>query len=203
MTRPDPDLPAGVEVQSVWDPLLRTFHWLLAFCVVTTWLLGKFGPANMWLHFWFGYAIIGLVVFRLIWGLVGPPHARFTSFIRGPGAVRSYLGHMFRREPSYWPGHNPLGALSVIAMLAVLILQAATGLVSDPDDYINVGPLASEVSRSTSRAAVGWHHLGALAILILTVLHVGIIAFYRWWKREDLVRPMLTGAKLVRRRDER
>ena len=71
----------------LWDPLLRIYHWLLAFCVIAAWLLGQFGPANMWLHFWFGYAVIGLLVFRLVWGLVGPEPARFSHFITGPGKV--------------------------------------------------------------------------------------------------------------------
>ena len=184
----------------IWDPLLRGFHWLLAVLVITTWCLGQFGPANMWLHFWLGYAIIGLVAFRLIWGFIGPAPARFVNFIRGPGAVLDYARHTFHRRPSYWPGHSPMGALSVVAMLAVLIGQVATGLISDPDDYINIGPLASEVSRSTSRKAVGWHHLGATLILILVLLHVAVILFYRFWKREDLVHAMITGWKWVIRR---
>ncbi|MDO5614171.1 MAG: cytochrome b/b6 domain-containing protein [Paracoccus sp. (in: a-proteobacteria)] len=184
----------------LWDPLLRGFHWILAVLVIAAWCLGKFGPLNMWLHFWLGYTIIGLVAFRLIWGIVGPKPARFTSFVRGPGAIIGYARHMFERRPSYWPGHNPLGALSVLALLAVLIWQVGTGLIADPDDYINIGPLASEVSRATSRKAVGWHHLGANLILILVLLHVAVIMFYRFWKRENLIRPMLTGWKWVIRR---
>lgn len=187
-----------VTTTKIWDPLLRGFHWLLAFFVVTSWVLGKFGPNIMTLHFLSGFAIIGLVSFRMIWGVIGPRPARFHSFLRGPAAIRDYAGHMFERRPSYWPGHNPVGALSVIAMLGVLIVQAATGLIADPDDYINVGPLASKVSGATSHAAVSWHHLGATIILVLVVLHVAVILFYRFWKREDLVRPMLTGWKKIR-----
>lgn len=192
-----PDAPQKVKL---WDPLLRGFHWLLAAAVITAWLLGKFGPLNMTLHFWAGYFVIGLLAFRLIWGFVGPAPARFSHFIRGPGAVSDYTRHLFSREPSYWPGHNPLGALSVIALLAVLAAQVSTGLISDPDDFINVGPLASYVSSATRTKAVAWHHLGAAVILILVVLHVAVILFYRVWKREDLVRPMITGWKWVRRR---
>lgn len=184
----------------VWDPALRIFHWLLATLVIATFILGKFGPNVMTLHFWLGYAIIALLVFRVIWGFAGPPSARFSHFLRGPGAVLRYAGGMLRREPSHWPGHNPLGALAVVAMLAILIWQVGTGLILDPDDYINVGPLADQVSAQTSRRAVGWHHLGANLILILVLLHIAIIAFYRIWKNEDLVRPMITGWKWVRRR---
>lgn len=185
----------------LWDPLLRVYHWLLAFFVIAAWLLAQFGPLNMTLHFWCGYIVGGLLLFRLVWGLVGPKPARFTHFITGPRKVIAYGRGIFRREPSHWPGHNPLGALSVIAMLLVLAVQVGTGLISDPDDFINVGPLADEVSRATSTAAVGWHNLGGWLILALVALHVGMIFYYRFWKREDLVRPMITGWKMVRRED--
>ncbi|MBT0779974.1 MULTISPECIES: cytochrome b/b6 domain-containing protein [Paracoccus] len=182
----------------LWDPLLRAFHWLLAFFVIAAWGLGQFGPARMTLHFWCGYVVAGLLVFRLVWGFVGPAPARFSHFVRGPGAVAGYMRGLMLREPSYWPGHNPMGALSVIAMLAVLAAQVSSGLISDPDDYINVGPLASYVSGATRSKAVGWHNLGANLILVLVLLHVAVILFYRYWKREDLVRPMITGRKQVR-----
>lgn len=184
----------------VWDPALRAFHWLLAILVTANWLLGQFGPNVMTLHFWLGYAILALLAFRLVWGFIGPRSARFVTFLRGPSAILAYLRGMFRRDPSHWPGHNPLGALSVIAMLAVLLAQVGTGLISDPLDYVNVGPLADQVSSATARKAVGWHRLGGNLIFLLVVLHVAIILFYRLWKNEDLVRPMITGWKWVRRR---
>lgn len=196
----DASVPPGAERIRVWDPALRLFHWTLAFLVTASWVLGQFGPSRMTLHFWSGYAIIALLVFRLVWGLVGPRPARFAHFIKGPRAVWGYARGFFSREPSFWHGHNPMGALSVVAMLVLLGAQVATGLVSDPDDFINVGPLADQVSRTTNKAAVGWHHLGATLILILVVIHVAIVFWYRVWKREDLVRPMITGWKLVRRR---
>ncbi|MCF3973626.1 cytochrome b/b6 domain-containing protein [Paracoccus salsus] len=184
----------------VWDPALRAFHWILAALVIANWLLGQFGPNVMTLHFWLGYSIAGLLLFRIVWGLVGPAPARFVSFIRGPRAILDYMRHLGKREPSLWPGHNPLGALSVVAMLLALIWQVGTGLISDPEDFINVGPLADQVSSATARKAVGWHHLGGSIILILVLLHVAVILYYRFWKNEDLVRPMITGWKWVRRR---
>lgn len=193
-----PEPPTGPVQVKLWDPLLRAFHWLLAFFVTAAWCLGQFGPDQMTLHFWCGYAVIGLLAFRLIWGFVGPAPARFTHFFPRPRATIGYLGQMFRREPSYYPGHNPLGALSVFALFAALGWQLFSGLVSDPDDYINVGPLASNVSAATRRAAVSWHETGATIVLILVLLHVGAILFYRFWKRENLVRPMITGWKEVR-----
>lgn len=190
---------SGVEHTKLWDPFLRGFHWLLVTVVFCGWTLGKFGPDVMTLHFWCGYAVAGLLAFRVVWGFIGPRPARFTEFIRGPGAFWTYAKHMFKRHPSYWPGHNPMGALAVIAMLAVLAAQVTTGLISDPDDFINVGPLASSVAPEIRSAAVGWHHLGATAVLALVVLHIGIVLFYYLWKHENLIRPMLSGWKLVRK----
>lgn len=189
----------GVERTRLWDPLLRSFHWLLAAAVITGWILGEFGPPVMTLHFWCGYTVAGLLVFRLLWGLFGPRPARFSEFVRGPGAFFRYAKHLFERRPSYWPGHNPMGAVAVITILAVLAAQVTTGLISDPDDYINVGPLASYVSSDTRSAAVGWHHTGSKAVLALAVLHITFVLFYYLWKRENLIRPMLSGWKLVRK----
>lgn len=188
------------ERQRVWDPALRLFHWLLATLVIVNWLLGQFGPNVMTLHFWLGYAIAALLVFRVIWGFVGPEPARFRSFLRGPTDILDYLRHFLRREPSHWPGHNPLGALSVVAMILFLAVQVGTGLISDPEDFINVGPFAADVGATVSRKAVGWHHLGGTIILILVLLHLATILFYQVWKNENLVKPMLTGWKWVRRR---
>jgi len=183
----------------VWDPVLRIFHWLLATLVIANWLLGKFGPTVKTYHFWIGYAILGLVIFRIIWGIIGPDPARFVNFLRGPRSTLAYMRHLPRRQPSFSPGHNPMGALSVVAILLVLLWQVGSGLVMDPDDFINVGPFADLFSRDVNRAAVGWHDLGADLIFALVVLHIAVIAFYRIWKREDLVRPMITGWKWVRK----
>lgn len=183
----------------VWDPALRAFHWLLAGLVIANWLLGKFGPTVMTLHFWFGYCILTLVIFRIVWGIIGPEPARFSSFLRGPSAIWAYMRHLPRRRPSLTPGHNPMGAVSVVAILLVLLWQVGTGLVMDPDDFINVGPLADQVGRDVNRAAVGWHDLGSNLIFALVVLHIAVILFYRVWKHEDLVRPMITGWKWVRK----
>jgi cytochrome b len=183
----------------VWDPVLRIFHWSLATLVIVNWLLGKFGPTVKTYHFWIGYTILGLVIFRIIWGIIGPNPARFVNFLRGPKATLAYMRHIPRRQPSLSPGHNPMGALSVVAILLVLLWQVGSGLVMDPDDFINVGPLADQVSRDINRAALGWHDLGSDVIFALVVLHIAAIAFYRIWKREDLVRPMITGWKWVRK----
>jgi cytochrome b len=182
----------------LWDPALRAFHWLLVAAFATSWALAEFGPAIMTLHFWSGYAIAGLIVFRMIWGFVGPRPARFSSFLYGLRRTLDYARGVGTRRPSLWPGHNPLGGWAVVAMLALLAAQVATGLVSDPEDYINTGPLAQSVPPEIRRAATAWHETIFNLLLALIVLHVAAIAFYRWWKRENLVGPMVHGAKTVR-----
>ncbi|MBN2905456.1 MAG: cytochrome b/b6 domain-containing protein [Rhodobacteraceae bacterium] len=190
---------SDLETIRVWDPALRLFHWALTIAVVGAWGLGKFGPDVMTLHFYFGYAVLGLLGFRVIWGFVGPEHARFSNFAYGPWAILKYVFGMFSRSPSYWRGHNPLGGLFVFIILGLLAVHAATGLFADPEDYVNVGPLAGYVSAATSLAALSLHDTLSWVVLGIVVLHVAAIGFYNKWKRENLVRPMVTGRKLVRR----
>lgn len=187
--------------RKIWDPALRAFHWLLAGSVIANWLLGKFGPNIMTLHFWLGYLILGLLVFRVIWGFIGPESARFSRLIYRPKQFVSYIRHMGKPQPSHWPGHSPTGALAVIVMLLALIWQVSTGLITDPEDFVNVGPLAGLVGSDIATTADAWHALGANIILILVLLHIAVILFYRIWKNEDLIRPMLNGWKWVRRQD--
>lgn len=177
----------------VWDPLLRLFHWALAAAVTAGWLLGRFGPLQMTWHFWLGYAVCGLLAFRLVWGIIGPRTARFAAFVRGPGAVLAYLRTLPARQASPLRGHNPLGGWSVVAMLLVMAAQVVTGLTMDPEDYINTGPLAGYVSAGWNRQAVSLHGLLGNVLLGLVALHVAAILYYRLWKRQDLVTPMITG----------
>jgi len=197
--RADDETRVEIETVRVWDPMLRLFHWSLTICVVAAWGLGKFGPDVMTLHFWFGYAVLALLAFRIVWGFVGPRHARFGNFLYGPVSLAKYLGGMFHRKPSYWPGHNPVGGLFVFVLLGLLAAHAATGLFADPEDYINVGPLAQYVSSDSARLALGWHATLSWVVLGIVALHVGAIAFYKKWKGENLITPMITGRKRVRK----
>ncbi|MDV4144804.1 MULTISPECIES: cytochrome b/b6 domain-containing protein [Shimia] len=192
-----------VSQEKIWDIGTRLFHWALVICVAAAWGLGKFGPNIMTLHFYFGYAVIALLVFRVIWGLVGPAPVRFASFLYGPRTTLRYLRTLGTPKPSYWPGHNPMGALSVFAILAALIAQVGTGLFSDPDDFINVGPLAGYVSSEANRTATFIHNRMLWVILALVVLHIAAIAYYKRFKGENLVTPMITGWKPVRRDESR
>lgn len=189
----------AIETIRLWDPLLRLFHWALATCVIVTFLLGKFGPDIMTLHFYLGYTIIALLLFRILWGVIGSRPARFSHFLFGPRKTLAYVATLPKRRPSYWPGHNPVGALSVFALLTALMLQAGTGLFVDADDFINTGPLADLVSYESAREAAKLHYRLSFVVLTLVLLHLGAILFYRFWKRENLVTPMITGWKEVRK----
>ena len=176
----------------VWDLPLRLFHWLLVVCVVGSIVSAKRGQLD--LHFWFGYAILALLVFRLLWGLVGPRYARFGSFLFSPAALVRYL----RGAPDAprTLGHTPLGALSAFALLAIIGSQAASGLFVS-DEIATEGPLARLVSAKTVGQASWWHHVNERLIFAIIGLHLAALLFYRVVRRLSLVKPMVVGDKRV------
>lgn len=189
------------ERRKVWDLPTRLFHWALVGCFATGWYLGEFrGFDTIELHFYFGYAIGGLVAFRLLWGLVGSPASRLSALFFSPRATLAYVKEMKEPRPSYWPGHAPTGALSVLALLALLAAQVITGLFSEDDGLFAAGPLASSVDAGTRGSFGAYHALGAKLLLFLVIAHVLVIAYYAIWKRENLVHPMISGWKQVRDR---
>ena len=182
----------------VWDLPTRLFHWSLVLCVVGLFTTAWFGSADMVWHFRFGYATLSLLLFRLVWGLVGGHWSRFGSFIYAPSALKSY----WRGEvlPDQRLGHNPLAALSVFAMLGFLLLQVATGLFSD-DEVIAQGPLTAWVPNAWVESLTFYHaDIGQYIVLALLVLHIAAIGFYLRVKQQNLIRPMLTGDKDVSQR---
>lgn len=188
----------ATERAKIWDMPTRIFHWTLAVAVCTGWYLGKFGPFLKTWHIYCGYTIATLIVFRVIWGVFGSHPSRFLSFIYGPRAFIAYTRRLFRREPSHWPGHNPMGGWAVIAMLSLLAAQVSTGLFAD-DDIANAGPLAAYAGPHLRGTLTGLHILLSKFVLAIVAVHVGIILFYWLWKRENLVLPMITGWKRVKR----
>jgi cytochrome b len=177
----------------VWDLPTRLFHWLLVACVIGLVITGYAGDASMTWHARLGYAVLALVVFRIVWGFVGGYWSRFRSFLYSPGAVTAYLRG--KAHPDHLVGHNPLGAGSVFAMLLVLLAQVATGLVGD-NEVGFTGPLNRFVDTSRGLAAT-WYHkeVGQWLLVALVLLHVLAIAWYRYRKGERLVRPMIVGDK--------
>lgn len=175
----------------VWDLPVRLFHWSLVFCIAAAWWSGE-NDAMDW-HMRFGYAVLALVLFRLIWGLVGSQTARFNQFVRGPAAILAHLRELAAPgRMAAHAGHNPLGALAVIGLLTVVTVQAVTGLFTS-DGIMVDGPLAGKVSGATS-ALMRTIHKGNFNLLLAIVgLHIAAILLYAGLKRLDLVRPMVTG----------
>jgi len=178
----------------VWDLPLRLFHWLFALSIAASWATGKAGFDWMQYHFYLGYFMIGLLVFRFVWGFVGPRHARFSSFLERPGAVMKYARGLF--DPNSHPsvGHNPLGGLMVIVMLLLLVTQVSTGLFAT-DAVIWTGPYYPSVSAHTSSLLSSIHSINFNFILAAAGLHILAIAYYRVHKKQNLVSAMFTGYK--------
>ena len=175
----------------IWDLPTRLFHWLLAACVIGLVVTGNIGGNDMVWHFRLGYAVLTLVLFRLVWGFVGGHWSRWSQLALAPSQVMAYL----RGQAASWAGHNPMGSWSVLLMLAWLLLQVGTGLVSD-DEIANAGPLSALVSGATVSAATAWHKgLGKGVLIALVLVHVAAIAFYRARKAQALVPAMLHGDK--------
>lgn len=175
----------------LWDLPLRIFHWALVAAVTVAIATGNLGGDWMVLHGRAGLAIVGLLVFRVVWGFVGGVHARFRSFWPRPSRVLAYLRGRWQGV-----GHNPLGALSVLVLLGLLIVQATTGLFSS-DDIAFSGPLFNLIDEALAGRLGGWHKRVSNLLLGFLALHVVAIVFYLGVKRDNLVKPMVTGWKEV------
>jgi len=188
-------MPPALRLVRVWDLPTRLFHWALAFCVIASVISAKLGGNAMVWHFRLGYAVLALLAFRLLWGVVGGHWSRFTSFVYSPATLLRYLRGERRINEYLDVGHSPTGALSVLALLGILALQVGTGLFAD-DEISNTGPLIKFVSGATSSLATKWHKsFGQWLIITLVLLHVTAIVFYFFKKRQNLVAPMISGDK--------
>lgn len=174
----------------VWDLPTRIFHWALVVCVVGSFVSVKIGGNAMVWHGRFGVTVVGLLAFRLAWGFVGSTYARFSHFVRGPAAIKAYLRGQWQGE-----GHNPLGALSVLAMLGTLLLLVATGLFAN-DDIAFEGPLYALVGKDFSDRVAGIHRLIEPLTVLLVLAHLGAIFYYVRFRKETLIMPMITGRKV-------
>lgn len=170
----------------VWDAPLRVFHWLLAASFAGAWLTAESDRLHV-VHLTLGYTVAGLVAFRVLWGLVGTRHARFASFVRGPRAVLGYLRSLVGGRPEHHAGHNPAGALAIVALLLLATALTATGW----------GAHTGFGGRGVSEL----HEGIATAMLALVGVHVAAVAISSWLHRENLVRAMVTGRKAADRRD--
>lgn len=177
----------------VWDLPTRLFHWALVVCVIGLVVTANIGGNAMNWHFRFGYCVLSLVMFRLVWGVIGGRWSRFSQFIYSPSILVRYLRGQGDLELSV--GHSPTGALSVFALLAVLLAQVASGLFSD-DEIAFAGPLTGKVSGDTVAWASQYHaEIGKLILIGLIALHLVAIVYYKAVKKTNLVRPMIDGDK--------
>ncbi len=185
--------------EKIWDPITRLWHWILVIAVSLAWGFGEFMRFSTieW-HFYCGYTVLGLMIFRLIWGIFGPQAIRLRTLLPAPKALFTYLRNMPIRQPSGTPGHNPVGSLSVIAMLIILATQATTGLFIESDDFFESAPLFGYVSSEVSNRMTWIHRTLSDWILVVVGLHVSAVLFYYIWKKENLIKPMITGWKWVK-----
>ncbi|GGD70456.1 cytochrome b/b6 domain-containing protein [Croceicoccus mobilis] len=176
---------------AIWDLPIRLFHWLLVGLMAFSWWSGE--EHELELHRTSGYFILALIVFRIFWGFAGTRTARFSTFVKGPASVAAYTRSLASRSGKPAGGHNPLGGWSVIAMLLAIGLMVAAGLFAVDVDGWESGPLADYISFDQGRAAADIHEVLFKIILALVALHVAAIAFYRIWKRQNLIGPMILG----------
>ena len=178
----------------VWDLPVRLFHWALVMLIFAAWLSQALN--RMDLHMWIGESILALLLFRVVWGFIGSDTARFSQFLRSPAAALRHLSHVTRREPDHEIGHNAAGGWMALGMLALIGVQAGTGLFSN-DDGNTEGPLMHLAGKDRSNWLTQIHDLNFTAIEVVIVLHVLAIVAYAVLKRQNLVWPMVTGTKLM------
>ncbi len=181
-----------MERKLVWDLPLRLFHWLLVLLLGASWLTAELGLTD--LHFYSGYAVASLLLFRLAWGVFGPRYARFGSFVAGPGRVYRYLRGWLRGTESEPAGHTPPGGWMILLLLALLAAQVATGMVNSHDGA-DAGPWYWAASRAVRDLGAAWHARLFDLLLALSAVHVLAVLLYRLWPGVDLVGPMFTGRK--------
>lgn len=189
----------------VWDLPLRLFHWLLVLSIAASWYtaenseefleLGSMFYSYTEIHFWLGYWTLGLILFRLVWGFVGPRHARFGNFIVSPSKAIAYLRSFNTSSYTPAPGHNPLGAWSVVLLLAMVGAQAVTGLFIIDNTEIYPAPFHASVEAETARSMATFHFTNFDVLLWVVGLHILAVLFYLVFKHQNLIIAMITGRK--------
>jgi cytochrome b len=173
----------------IWDLPTRLFHWLLVMAVIGSFVSVKLGGNAMIWHGRFGYIVLALIFFRLIWGFVGTHHARFAQFIKSPKVILAYL-----KNPAETPGHSPVGAISVLVLLGLFLAQALAGLFAS-DDIAFDGPLAKYVASTWVELLTSFHRLNEWVLLSLVGVHITAILYYKYAKRINLTSAMIAGDK--------
>lgn len=177
----------------IWDLPTRLFHWLLVLTIGFSWVTASIGGNWMVWHERSGIFILSLLVFRIVWGVMGSDTARFSQFVKSPRVAWQHWRELQGQSgTAFHLGHNPLGAWMVLALLLVLLAQGVTGLFAT-DDIMTEGPLMGLVTAKTAKLLTSIHHTVFDGVLLLVMLHVAAIVFYRWRKRTNLIRAMVVG----------
>lgn len=171
----------------LWDIPTRLFHWSLVVLIPLAWWSAE--EERYELHEWVGYTLLVLIVARIIWGFIGSQHARFTDFLRGPGAVMAYV----RGEGGDSAGHNPLGGWGVVAMITLILLQAVSGLFNSEDAMFH-GPLYYAVDTGFRDTMREIHEVAFNVLVAFLVFHLLAICYYQLRKRQPLLRAMVFGS---------
>jgi cytochrome b len=186
---------SGISV-AVWDLPVRLFHWSLVLLLVISWFTAQMELSWMTYHLWAGYAILTLILFRLLWGMFGSRHARFSDFLVAPAASWRYARQLATGRHPFYLGHNPLGGYMVALLLTLVLIQVGTGLFAT-DDILISGPLADRVLGRINRLLTGLHKLNVNFLIAAVTVHVAAIGYYRWRFGENLVHAMVTGKKIL------
>jgi cytochrome b len=182
----------------VWDLPVRLFHWALVILIATSYLSGQAGGDWMKLHFWSGYAILTLLLFRIAWGFVGSTTARFSDFVKGPSAAFGHLAELAGADRPREAGHNPLGGAMVVVLIFAVLAQVVAGLFSaDTDTGVVTGPLSRFVADKWIERATAFHEFWVNVLLVLVGVHVLAAIVYLVWKRQNLIAAMIHGHKPI------
>ena len=179
----------GTRTVPVWDFPTRIFHWTMAIVVLVAWVSSEAGGSTFWIHVYSGTLLIGFVVFRAIWGVIGSRYARFGDFVHSPETVKAYTRNLAAFRPPHSTGHNPLGGWMVIALLVVILLSVLTGMMAHTRGY--TGPLAYIAGGLFDGVHAGFVNL----LMILIFGHVVGVLVHGFITRENLPRAMVTGNK--------
>ncbi|GHF02783.1 cytochrome b/b6 domain-containing protein [Thalassotalea profundi] len=179
----------------IWDLPVRLFHWALVICLIGSWYTSEGDRGLIDIHMLFGYTILGLVIFRICWGFIGTKYAKFSQFTPNPNEVKAYI----KDNNKPYLGHNPLGSLMVLFMLALLLLQSTSGLFMTDDIFTN-GPYFDSVSKETQKFMSLIHSNIFDIIIIVSTLHIVAISYYLLIKKQNLITAMFTGKKWVEKK---
>lgn len=179
----------------IWDLPLRIFHWLIAILILGSWYSVEI-TYDMTNHMRIGYALLALVLFRMTWGVIGTNYSQFKNCIFSPKETFQYMKSFFHKESPKYAGHNPMGAIAIFTMLMLLITQVTTGLFASDEFYV-FAPFSLWVSEETSFKLTGIHRQSFDVLLGVIALHIVVVFYYLIFKKQNLIKAMLTGRKIL------